>query len=304
MIRPVRLPAIALLAALALPAAAAAPAAVPPDTYLREVATWRAERETRLRADDGWLTVAGLIWLEPGRVRFGSGPACQVRLPASAPAYAGDLELEAGRVRYSLAPGVVAGLDGRPAPARGELHNDHAEHPTVLAFGPVSFYVIQRGQRLGVRVKDRDSAARRDFKGLDWYPVEERWRVEARYVPYESPRSVAVPNVLGQVEEMASPGYVVFKLGETELRLEPVLESPQAQDFFFIFRDATTGKTTYPGGRFLYAPRPAGGRVTLDFNKAYSPPCAFTPFATCPLPPKQNRLEVAIEAGERFAGSH
>ena len=299
-----RLFAAAFLVPLALLAAPPPSAAVPADTYLREVAAWRAERETRLRADDGWLTVAGLFWLEPGRVRFGSGPACQVRLPASAPAYAGDLELEAGRVRYSLAPGVVAGLDGRPAPARGELHNDHAEHPTVLAFGPVSFYVIQRGQRLGVRVKDRDSAARRDFKGLDWYPVEERWRVEARYVPYESPRSVAVPNVLGQVEQMASPGYVVFKLGETELRLEPVLESPQAEDFFFIFRDATTGKTTYPGGRFLYAPRPAGGRVTLDFNKAYNPPCAFTPWATCPLPPKQNRVDVPVEAGERNAGGH
>ena len=299
-----RLLATALLAPLALLAAPPPSAAVPADTYLREVAAWRAERETRLRADDGWLTVAGLFWLEPGRARFGSGPACQVRLPASAPAYAGDLELEAGRVRYTLAPGVVAGLDGRPAPARGELHNDREEHPTVLAFGPVSFYVIQRGQRLGVRVKDRDSAARRDFKGLDWYPVEERWRVEARYVPYESPRSVAVPNVLGQVEQMASPGYVVFKLGETELRLEPVLESPQAEDFFFIFRDATTGKTTYPGGRFLYAPRPAGGRVTLDFNKAYNPPCAFTPWATCPLPPKQNRVDVPVEAGERNAGGH
>ena len=299
-----RLATLALLAPLALLAAAPPQSAVPADTYLREVAAWRSQRQDRLRADDGWLTVAGLFWLEPGRARVGSGPDCQVRLPASAPAHVGDLALETGRVRYALAPGVVAGLEGRPAPARGELRSDHEGRPTVLALGPVSFYVIQRGQRLGVRVKDRESAARRDFKGLDWYPVEERWRVEALYVPYDSPRSLPVPNVLGQVEPMTSPGYVTFKVGASELRLEPVLESPDAEDFFFIFRDATTGKTTYPGGRFLYSPRPVGGRVTLDFNKAYSPPCAFTPWATCPLPPKQNRLEAAIEAGEKFAGSH
>ncbi len=299
-----RLATLALLAPLALLAAAPPQSAVPADTYLREVAAWRSQRQDRLRADDGWLTVAGLFWLEPGRARVGSGPDCQVRLPASAPAHVGDLALETGRVRYALAPGGGGRPGGAPRAARGELRSDHEGRPTVLALGPVSFYVIQRGQRLGVRVKDRESAARRDFKGLDWYPVEERWRVEALYVPYDSPRSLPVPNVLGQVEPMTSPGYVTFKVGASELRLEPVLESPDAEDFFFIFRDATTGKTTYPGGRFLYSPRPVGGRVTLDFNKAYSPPCAFTPWATCPLPPKQNRLEAAIEAGEKFAGSH
>lgn len=280
------------------------PGAAPAQTFDQEIAAWRAQREARLRAEDGWLTVAGLFWLEPGRTRFGSGADCPVRLPPSAPAHAGELELEAGRPRYTLAAGVVAGLQGRPAPKQGELRTDRDGQPTVLAFGPVTLYVIQRGARLGVRVKDRDSAARREFRGLEWFQADERWRVEGRFVPYEKPRSLAVPNVLEQVEQMPSPGYVVFNLQGRELRLDPVLEAPDAEDFFFIFRDATSGQTTYPGGRFLYAARPSGGRVVLDFNKAYSPPCAFTPWATCPLPPAQNRLDVAIEAGERHTGGH
>jgi uncharacterized protein (DUF1684 family) len=144
----------------------------------------------------------------------------------------------------------------------------------------------------------------KEFTGLRWFPVQEDYRVEGRFVPYTSAKTIAVPNILGQVEEMPSPGYVAFTIGGREVRLDPVLEEPGASELFFIFRDQTTGKETYPAGRFLYAAMPKDGRVTLDFNKAYSPPCAFTPFATCPLPPKQNRLPVRIEAGEMHSGHH
>lgn len=289
-----------LLALAALPARAETPAS----SYLAELAAWRAGREAGLRSDTGWLTVAGLFWLEPGRTPFGSGPDCPVRLPPSAPAHAGELELAEGRVRYTLAQGVAASIDGRPAPRQGALRADREGEPTVLAFGPVTLSVIQRGERVGVRVKDRESAARRQFEGLAWYPASEQWRVEARFVPHHAPHTVAVPNVLGQVQEMPSPGYVVFSVQGRELRLDPVLEAPDAEQLFFIFRDGTTGRTTYSAGRFLYADQPRDGRVVLDFNKAYSPPCAVTPWATCPLPPKQNRLDVAIEAGERHTGRH
>ncbi len=289
-----------LLALAALPA----PGETPASPYLAELAAWRAEREAKLRSDTGWLTVAGLFWLEPGRTRFGSGPDCPVRLPPSAPAQAGELELAAGRARYTLAQGVAATIDGRPAPLEGALRADRESQPTVLAFGPVTLFVIQRGERVGVRVKDRESAARLGFEGLEWYPASEQWRVEARFVPHRAPRTVAVPNVLGQVQEMPSPGYVVFSVRGRELRLDPVLEAPDADELFFIFRDATTGHTTYAAGRFLYTPLPRDGRVVLDFNKAQNPPCAFTPWATCPLPPKQNRLDAAIEAGERHTGRH
>lgn len=294
---------LALALALAwLPTAAADPA--PPGTYAQEIEAWRAARESRLRADGGWLTVAGLFWLEPGSTSFGSAGDDAVRLPAPAPAHAGRLELEAGHVRYVLAEGVQATLDGATAPRRGELRHDHEGEPNVLGFGPVSFYLIRRGERLGVRVKNQENPARREFAGLAWYPVGEAWRVTGRFVPHPTAQTLTVPNVLGQVEEMPSPGYVVFELGGRELRLDPVLEGPDAEELFFIFRDATSGRTTYPGGRFLYAPREKDGRVTLDFNKAYSPPCAFTPWATCPLPPKQNRLDVPVEAGERHSGRH
>jgi hypothetical protein len=276
-----------------------------PEAYAREIDAWRAAREERLRADDGWLTVSGLFWLQDGANRAGSAEDDAVRLPASVPPGAAVLELRQGRVSYRLSPGVSgATLDGAPAPASGELRADDAGRPSLLGFGPVTLHVIRRGERVGVRAKDRDSAARRDFKGLDWYPVDASWRLEARFVAHAEPVFVRVPNVLGQVLDMPSPGDVVFTRDGHEVRLTPVLEEDDASELFFIFKDATSGKTTYPAGRFLYAPLPKDGRVTLDFNKAYSPPCAFTPYATCPLPPQSNRLGVAITAGEKSAAQH
>lgn len=274
------------------------------DGYRAEIETWRRDREQRLRADDGWLTLAGLLWLTPGTHTLGSGSAADLELPASAPAVAAELTVAAGRVRFRLAAGVTATLDDAPAPADGELRPDSAGEPSRLAFGPVSAYLIERGGRQALRVKDRDSAQRRAFKGLDWFPIDTHYRVRARLRPYSQPRSVRVPNVLGQVEEMASPGVVEFRLAGRKVRLVPVLEQG-SDELFFIFRDGTSGRETYGGGRFLYATPPApgaDGSLVLDFNKAYSPPCAFTPYATCPLPPKENRLTLALEAGEKHAG--
>jgi hypothetical protein len=148
-------------------------------------------------------------------------------------------------------------------------------------------------------LKDNASARRREFAGLKWYPVSEAHRVVARFVPHASPKTIPIANVLGQEDAQPSPGYVVFRIGDRELRLEPILEDPDAKELFFIFKDATAGRDTYPAGRYLYTALPKDGTVTLDFNKAYSPPCAFTAYATCPLPPPQNRLAVRIEAGEK-----
>src|SRR5262249_19797787 len=151
---------------------------------------------------------------------------------------------------------------------------------------------------------DPESPQRKAFAGLTWFPVSESYRVVARFVPAAAPRSIAVPNILGQTIDMPSPGRAVFTLGGKELGLDAVLEEPDAQELFFIFRDGTSGKETSPAGRFLYAELPKDGTVVLDFNKAYSPPCAFTPHATCPLPPRQNRLAVRVEAGEKYAKPH
>jgi len=187
------------------------------------------------------------------------------------------------------------------------LRSDQSSRPDVVELGPVSFYVIKRGDRYGVRVKDRNSRARREFAGLRWYEVKEGYRVEAKWVSYPHPRPIQVPNVLGEVAAMPSPGYAEFELDGQRVRLDGVLEDPTSLDLFFILRDETSGKETYGAGRFLYSELPKQGRVVLDFNKAYNPPCAFTAYATCPLPPKQNWLPVKVEAGEmayRGPGGH
>jgi uncharacterized protein (DUF1684 family) len=277
--------------------------------YVRDVEDWQRERARRLTADGGWLTVAGLAWLKPGQNSFGSDPKCDVVLPAhAAPPQAGVFVLEGSQVRVEVRAGVAVTLGDKPV-TRTPLKSDAGgTAPDVLSLGALTMQIIDRGGKLGVRVKDMKSPARAKFKGLRYFPIEPRYRVVARFVPHPTPVTLNIPTVLGTVESMPSPGYATFDLPEAEflgapqpLRLDAVLE-PGETDLFFIFRDATSGKTTYGAGRFLYAAPPADGKVVLDFNRAYSPPCAFTPHATCPLPPPNNRLPVAIEAGEMYAG--
>jgi len=272
-------------------------AATAPD-YPREIEAWRAQREARLRAEDGWLSVVGLSWLKEGANTMGSARGSAVMLPMSAPARVGVLELSGASVTARIDPGVVVTLDDAPVTVR-ELKPDTSGKPDMLALGALRVQVIERGGRFGVRVKDSESRARKEFHGLEWFPVRESYRVTARFVPYDPPKEIPIVNVLGQVSPMPSPGYVEFALGGRTIRLDPVLEEPSAKELFFMFRDATASGDTYPAGRFLYTEMPQDGRVVLDFNKAYSPPCAFTAFATCPLPPKQNRLDLRIEAGEK-----
>ena len=269
--------------------------AVTSGSYVSEVEAWRQKREERLKADGGWLSVEGLFWLEQGETSFGSDKASGIVLPASVPPRAGAVILTpSAETRFRLAPGVSATMAGQ-AVTEGALRPDSED---VLVLGPVTIQVIDRGGRKAIRMKDQDSARRRGFKGLRWYPVRERYRLAARWVPYATPKTIQIASITGQVDPMPSPGYAEFELGGKTLRLEPVLEEPGASQLFFIFKDQTAPKETYGAGRFLYAAPPAEGKVELDFNKAYSPPCAFTPYATCPLPPKQNRLPVRIEAGE------
>jgi len=191
-------------------------------------------------------------------------------------------------------------LNGKAAAAASRLKTDTGGKPDQIGLDGLTLFVIHRGDRYGIRLKDMDSKLRKDFAGRHWFPVQPAYRVTAKFVAYDPPKLIAVPNVLGETSQMPSPGYVQFSLGGQLLRLDPVVEE---DSLFFIFHDATSGKGTYPPGRFLHADFAKDGKVTLDFNKAYNPPCAFTPYATCPLPPKQNRLPVSIEAGEKFSGS-
>ena len=260
-------------------------AAPPNTTYVASIDQWRAERERLLKADDGWLTVAGLFWLKEGANTCGTDPQSDIVLPAGAgAARLGAFELQHGRTTFRSATGEV-----KPMKA------DTDGEPDVVTAGDVTMFVIHRGERYGIRLKDRNSRFRKEFTGLRWFPIREQYRVVAKFVPYPEPKMIAVPNILGETEKDPCPGYALFTLDGKEYRLEPVLED---QQYFFIFRDLTAGKATYPAGRFFYADAPKDGKIVLDFNRAYNPPCAFTPFATCPLPPPGNRLAVRIEAGE------
>jgi len=275
-------------------------AAQSPDAYRQEIESFRARREAELRAEDGWLALAGLHWLKDGESRIGSAPGNDLQLPKSAPAHLGVIEQTEGKVRLRLALGATASIGGKPIDAPRELLA--GAKPDIVELGAVSFLLIQRDKRNAIRVRDTNSDVRRDFKGLDWFPIDPAARVVARFTPHAEPRRTAIPNVIGYVSQMKSPGIVSFRIGDRELTLEPVFETAEENELFFIFKDQTAGKDTYGAGRFLYAAPAQDGTVVLDFNKAYSPPCAFTPYATCPLPPKQNVLALRIEAGERFSG--
>jgi uncharacterized protein len=272
--------------------------------YAAEVQAWRAQREVRLKSEGGWLSLAGLFWLKEGANTFGADPGNDVVLPkGAAPARAGVFERRAGRVTVKTGPGVEASIAGQRVESR-ELRSDASEAPDVLALGRLTLQVIDRGGRLGIRVRDPQSPERRDFKGLSWFAVDQGWRVSGRFVAHPQPRTLELADVTGSVQKMTAPGYVVFRHGGRELRLEPVLEAADAKELFFIFRDRTSGRGTYGAGRYLYAPLPKDGTVVLDFNKAYSPPCAYTRYATCPLPPRQNRLPVSVTAGEKYVAAH
>ena len=272
------------------------------EPYRATVRKWRDEREARLKADGGWLSVAGLAWLKPGENRFGTDKTAAVVLPAgSAPPLAGVFELKGTETTVRLAEGTQARMAGLPLVGPAVLRPDSGD---VVELGSVSLQVIERGGRFGIRLKDKNAAARREFTGCRWYEVKEGYRIEAKWVPHPEPRPLKVPNILGQTESMPSPGYAEFKVAGTTVRLDGVLETPQSTQLWFILRDQTSGKDTYPAGRFLYAELPKDGRVVLDFNRAYNPPCAFTAYATCPLPPPQNWLAVKIEAGELNYGTH
>jgi uncharacterized protein (DUF1684 family) len=263
-----------------------------PAGYDREIAQWRAQQETELKADDGWLTVAGLIWLKEGDNRIGANPASEVPLPrGSAPERAGSISMRAGRATFHPAPGIPLMLNGKPA-RETTLKPD----TDVFTINRLKFYLIQRGDRLGVRLKDNNSVARREFSGMKWYPVDPSWNIAAKFVPWDKPRTVSYDSVVGEKEVFESPGYVTFQKAGRAYRLEPVIDEGE---LFFVIRDQTSGKTTYGASRFLYADLAKNGMVVLDFNKAVNPPCAYTPYATCPLPPPQNRLPVAVTAGEK-----
>jgi uncharacterized protein (DUF1684 family) len=291
-----RLPRVLLL--LAACATGAALAAPPADDEVAAVHAWRAGRVVEVAGESGWLTVVGLHWLKPGANTVGRARDNDIVLAGRALApHAGRFVVAGRSVRLEPEPGSGVTLAGRAAeplevapPADGD--------GVVLASGSLRFFVIERGGRFALRVRDLESRARRAFRGLDYFPIEPSWALEARFERYEPARRLPIVNVLGDEVEMLAPGAIIFTRDGREWRLDALLEAEGDDHLFVMFADGTSGRETYGGGRFLHVPLPTGPSVRVDFNEAYNPPCAFTGFATCPLPPPQNRLALAVRAGE------
>jgi uncharacterized protein (DUF1684 family) len=265
-------------------------------TYDSQIQKWRTEHQAELLGDSGWFTVAGLFWLKPGVNTVGAGPDYDVQLTKNfAGGKFGEIDFEKGSAILTVSDGVNA-VSGGKAIKSIELLSDEKSDPTVVSVDSQSFYLIERDGRVGVRLKDTKSEQRLNFHGLKWYPISPKFRVTSKLETFPQPKEVLIPNVLGSTFKMKSPGVLRFRLNGKAYSLLPVEEGDH---LFIIFRDLTSKTETYGAGRFLYAAKPVNGKVVLDFNKAENPPCAFTEFATCPLPPDQNRLNVSIPAGEK-----
>ena len=292
-----------VLILLCLGLAAHAATAADDAAYLKELETWRAQRVAQLTTPDGWLSLIGLHFMKDGDNTVGSAKDNDVVL-AKGPAHLGTVTVAAdGRVNVMLAAAADARIDGKPVLA-GELRWSGPGRPSLVSAGTVSFFVIERGGKKALRVKDSESERRTHFLGLDSFPADPAWRIEAQWVEFDDPRQIPITNILGQVSPAIVHGKAVFERDGQKFELLPIDEGP-GEPLFFVMSDATSGRETYGAARFLYADAPVDGKVVLDFNRAQNPPCAFTPFATCPLPPKENRLPFAVTAGEKnYRGGH
>jgi uncharacterized protein len=295
----------AVLVALAMLAASVAYAQ--DAGWQQEITTWRAQHAVELQKADGWLALAGLAWLEPGDNSFGAAKDNKIHLPSGGPAHMGVLHLDGETI--SLNPpvgGFPAGflIDGKPVQAQ-MLHTDpdHDKNNPRLTIGTLNMYVIHRGDRFALRIKDAKSAALTGFHGLKWYAPNQGYRVTARWIPYAPQKTFTIATLIGTSYPAQVPGSAEFTLHGKTYRLDPILEDPDVAKLFFVLRDTTSATKTYGACRFLYTGFPdhgldKPGELLLDFNRLENPPCAYTPYATCPLPPPQNRLPIPLPVGE------
>lgn len=267
--------------------------------FLADDAVWRSERKQALLATDGWTSLVGLHWLQLKAHYIGSSADSGIRL-AFGPPKMGLVQQADGKVFFTPERGAALTLDGQPLTGRVELKSDHDDSPGVIAFdgGKGLLTLIKRGERFGLRVKHADAPTRLQFAGLDYWPPQKDWRITGKFVPHPPGKTLPIVDIIGTASDAPNPGAVEFVREGKTYRLEAMGEA--GQELFLVLADRTSGHGSYPAGRFMDAPAAdAQGNVVLDFNRAYNPPCAFTTFATCPLPPPENRLDLAITAGEK-----
>jgi uncharacterized protein (DUF1684 family) len=264
--------------------------------YKQEIEEWHQNRLKRLKAKNGWLNLAGLFWLKEGMNTIGSDSANTIVFPPKAPLSICNIELDSNRV-YLRSTHVPVYCDSILINTM-LLSDDQGGNPTIMTTGSFAWHIIKRGNRYAIRLRDYESPLSDSLKSLDYFHTSTDWVVLAKYRPFKAPKKLMVPTAIGTEEENMVPGELIFRINGRKMTLMPFASS---NGFFIVFGDHTSGVETYPSGRFLYTEDPdKNNHVIIDFNKAYNPPCAFTPYATCPLPPRRNLLSVRIEAGEKY----
>ena len=264
--------------------------------YENEIKEWKTDRIDRLKSKTGWVNLAGLYWLMEGKNSFGSDSSNNIVFPSKAPAFCGSIFLENDSLYFKANTGTIIYSRGSNV-SEMTLQSDASGNATILESGSLAWFIIKRDKKYGIRLRDYENPRLYLLDSIPSFPIRMKGRITADFIPFDDIRKIEVATVIGGVDSYDCPGKLIFKIGRKECILLPFREG---KDFFIIFADKTNGKETYGNGRFLYAAGPDNNnKVVLDFNKAYNPPCAFSPFATCPMPPRENILDVEIEAGEK-----
>lgn len=265
--------------------------------YKEKIQNWQKERLKNLKAEDGWLNLAGLFWLDEGKNTIGSDSTKNIVFPGKAPKNLGYVQLKNNEITFRAKEDVIVSNKAGEKIDTALMRHDQQDNTTVLQHGSLRWFVIKRNDKFGIRLRDLQSPLLKKIDSIPAFPVKPEWKIEAEFIPYEEDQYMEVPNVLGGTNEEKVYGKLQFEINDTTYTLTPMGDRDH---LFVVFGDKTNAEQTYGGGRFLSVPSPDEGNKTyLDFNKAYNPPCAFTPYATCPLPPSQNRLSVEVKAGEK-----
>lgn len=267
------------------------------EEYIEGIVKWRQEMDTNLRRENGWLALAGLFWLRKGENIIGSAPDCDILLPPRAPKRLGTFEFDGNNVTLNVEADLPVEVNGM-ATQTALLDADQEDVPSFITFNDMRMVVVRRSKGVGIRLWDNTREERRSFPPREWYPVKEELRVPATYTRYDVPKIVKMPDILGAILDEPMEGYVTFTLNGQQHELI-VTELPDHR-LWIQFMDLTNGDPTYPSGRYHYTDAHEDGKVFIDFNKAYSPPCAFTDYATCTFPPQENHLKARVEAGEIY----
>lgn len=267
--------------------------------YQKQIENWHSKRINSLKKNNGWLNLVGLYWLDEGVNTFGSGKNNNIVFPENAPEYLGKFIKKDSIIIFESNERVNVFYKSKVV-KKIKMRNDLSDEPTVLENGSLRWFIIKRGEKYGIRLRDINAKLVKEFEGIDMFPIDEKWKITAKFIPYKEPKEISVPTVIGTIDKEKSPGQLIFDVEGEEYSLEP---TDEGNKFFIVFADLTSGEETYGAGRFLYVDKPdSNNNVILDFNKAYNPPCAFTKYATCPLPIDENKLHVKITAGEKNYG--